>query len=184
MEDEMIISLFIERSEQAISELSTKYGKLAQVVCKNILGDDCDSQECVNDALFTTWNSIPPSHPKSLKAFFVKIARVKAIDRYRYNTSKKRDCQFDESIEELSDCLGSGNIPLEDIEREELFKAVNIFLGKLDKRDRIMFINRYLLSYSVQEIAGLMKMKESVVSVRLFRTRDKLKKYLKKENLI
>ncbi len=57
MEDEVIVDLFVERSEQAIRELSTKYGRLAQNVCTNILKNASDAQEVVNDSLFTTWNA-------------------------------------------------------------------------------------------------------------------------------
>ena len=184
MEDEMIINLFLERSEQAISELSTKYGKLAQGICTNILYNSSDAEECVNDSLFTTWNSIPPERPSSLKAYFVSVARNKALDRYRYNTSSKRNTFSDEPIEELQECLGSQASAEADCEAEELSAAINRFLSKLKKADRQMFVARYYLSDSTATIAARMSLKESVVTLRLHRTREKLRKFLHKENLI
>lgn len=64
MEDQQIIRLFFERSEQAITELSRKYGALCFQIADNILDDPQDAEECVNDAWLGAWNSIPPAAPR------------------------------------------------------------------------------------------------------------------------
>ena len=66
MEDQQIIRLFFERSEQAITELSRKYGALCFQIADNILDDPQDAEECVNDAWLGAWNSIPPQRPDPL----------------------------------------------------------------------------------------------------------------------
>ena len=169
MDDSRIIDLFFERSEQAIKELSTKYGKLAQVICVN---------------MFATWNSIPPEKPQSLSAFFIDIARKKALDRYRYNTAERRNSNYDVALDELEECLKASGSPAEECEAEVLTQAIDSFLATLKKQDRIMFVSRYYLSDSVQTIAENTGLKESVVSVRLFRVREKLRTFLRKEKLI
>ena len=184
MEDDMIIDSFFERSEQAIAELSTKYGKLAHVICNNILGNNSDSEECVNDSLFKMWTSIPPDRPDSLNAYFVRIVRNMALDRNRQNTAVKRNGFYDVAIDELEECLSSDDSIPKESEAKELSDAVNAFLGTVKEEDRVMFIWRYYLSDSVATIAKNMNLKESVVSLRLYRTRERLKKYLEKENLI
>lgn len=68
MEDEKIIELFFERSEQAIKELDLKYGKVCHSVSYNILHNRQDTEECVNDAYLGTWNAIPPQCPNPLLA--------------------------------------------------------------------------------------------------------------------
>ena len=50
MDDSKIIDLFYARSEQAIMELSTKYGAVCSKVAKNILNNSHDAEECVNDS--------------------------------------------------------------------------------------------------------------------------------------
>ena len=184
MDDSRIIDLFFERSEQAIEELSTKYGKLAQVVCSNILKDQDDASECVNDSLLAAWNSIPPAKPASLCAFFTDIARNKALDRYRYKTAERRNSNYDVALDELEECLKSSISPEQECEAEELTEAIDRFLGTLRKQDRILFVSRYYLSDPVQTIACNTGLKESVVSVRLYRVREKLRTYLRKEKLI
>ncbi len=46
MDDSKIIELFFERSEQAIIELSKKYGSICNRVANNILNNRLDSEEC------------------------------------------------------------------------------------------------------------------------------------------
>ena len=66
MDDDRIIELFFKRSEQAIVELSGKYGSICSRIAQNILNDQLDSEECVNDAYLVVWNSIPPQRPDSI----------------------------------------------------------------------------------------------------------------------
>ena len=61
--DEKIIELFFERSEQAICELDSKYGKLCHTLSYNIVNDRQDAEECVNDAYLGAWNAIPRPNP-------------------------------------------------------------------------------------------------------------------------
>ena len=61
MDDRSIIELFLERSEEAILQTDNKYGRYCHRIAFNILGNDEDSEECVNDALMRVWGSIPPN---------------------------------------------------------------------------------------------------------------------------
>ena len=69
MTDEQIIELFFERSEQAISELDGKYGKVLRNLSYNILNNRLDVEECVNDSYLGVWNVIPPKRPNPLLTF-------------------------------------------------------------------------------------------------------------------
>ena len=69
MDDRKIIELFFERSEQAIIELSKKYGSVCSKVAFNILNNTQDTEECVNDAYLGTWNTIPPQNPNPLLSY-------------------------------------------------------------------------------------------------------------------
>ena len=63
IDDEKIIELFFERSEQAIRELDIKYGKLCRNLSYNIVNSRRDAEECVNDAYLGAWNAIPQHAP-------------------------------------------------------------------------------------------------------------------------
>lgn len=101
MEDAQIIELFFARSEDAISELDMKYGKLCHKLADNILASAQDAEECVNDAYLSTWNAIPPQRPESLPAFVGTLVRRCSITRYRANTAMKRNSHYDMCMEEL-----------------------------------------------------------------------------------
>ena len=75
IDDEKIIELFFERSEQAIRELDMKYGKICHNLSYNIVNSRQDAEECVNDAYLGAWNAIPPVRPNPLLSYIVKIVR-------------------------------------------------------------------------------------------------------------
>ena len=90
----------------------------------------------------------------------------------------------DDFYDELEDCLAAKDNPLADVEAKDLSEAINSFLKKLPKEDRQIFVCRYWLADTIEEIAAKLHCKSSRISVRLFRTREKLKTYLLKEGLI
>lgn len=107
MEDSKIIELFFERSEQAIAELSYKYGGVCRKIAFNILNNLQDVEECVNDTYLEAWNSIPPQNPNPLVTYICKITRNIALKKYRYNTAKRRNGFYDISLSELEECIPS-----------------------------------------------------------------------------
>ena len=70
--DEEIVSLYFSRNESAIDATDKKYGNYLFTIGYNILSDKWDSEECVNDTYFRTWNRIPPEKPNLLAAFLSK----------------------------------------------------------------------------------------------------------------
>lgn len=184
MEDSQIIDLFFERSEQAIMELSNKYEKLCRKVSLNILNNTQDAEECVNDAYLGVWNTIPPQKPTPLLAYVCRIVRNLSIKKYYNNTAFKRNSYYDIAFEELEDCIPSLNSVDSDYNSKELAKIINDFLDTLDKDNRVMFVRRYWFSDSLTELAKMFEITEHNASVRLFRIRARMKKYLIKRGVI
>ena len=79
MEDEKIIGLYWERNEDAITETSSKYGKLFFRIASNILLNHEDSEECVNDTYLGLWNAIPKERPSPFSVFASRITRNLAL---------------------------------------------------------------------------------------------------------
>ena len=184
MTDTEIISLFFERSEQAITELDKKHGNAVARVARNILGNAQDTEECVNDTYLGTWNSIPPHRPSPLRTFVCRIARNLATKKYHSNTAEKRNSQYDLALDELEEVLSDRDSVEEAVEAKELSKAINGFIATLNKSDRFIFMRRYWYSDPVQDIAGMANSTTNSVAVRLFRIREKLRIYLEKEGLL
>ena len=182
MEDRRIIELFYERSEQAVFELSEKYGKLCHKIALNILGDPRDAEECVNEAYLGVWNTIPPQMPDQLSAYLCRIVRNTALKRYKANTAAKRCSAFDMSYEELEDCIPVNSIE-DAIGSRELSEAIDRFLETLDPVNRAIFMRRYWFFDTVSDIAEAFGITKHNVSVRLLRTRNKMRRFLEKEEI-
>ena len=178
MTDTEIINLFFERSEQAIEELDKKHGSAVASVARNILGNAQDTEECVNDTYLGAWNAIPPHRPSPLRT-----ARNLATKKYHANTAVKRNSQYDLALDELEEVLSGRDSAEEAFEAKELRAAINGFLAGLNASDRFLFMRRYWYSDPVKDIAKMAESTPNSVTVRLFRIREKLRRYLEKEGL-
>ena len=181
MEDSKIIDLFFARQEQAIVELSKKYGAVCSKIARNILSNSLDAEECVNDAYLGAWNTIPPKRPDPLLTYICRIVRNLSIIRYHSNTAAKRNSFYDIALDELEECLASAASVEEEISAMELSGLLERFIETLDTENRVMFMRRYWYSDSVSDIAERFNMSSNNVSVRLSRIRGRLKKFLRKE---
>ena len=182
MEDREIIRLLWERIEAAVSALADKYGRLVYQLSRNIVGNDEDAAECVNDTWLGVWDSIPPHKPQVLRAYVCRIGRNVSLKRYRTNTAAKRNTAYDVALEELENSLSG--LTLEEVwSARELGRAIDRFLDTLDRENRVIFLRRYWFSDSVTSIAALMGMSENNISVRLSRTRSRLRHCLEKEGI-
>ena len=183
MDDSKIIELFFERSEQAIIELSNKYGAICSKVADNILNNRLDSEECVNDAYLGVWNTIPPQRPNPLLSYVCRIVRNHALKKYHENTAQKRNSYYDAALDEIADCIPASFSIEDEIMAKEVAGVIDDFLETLDQQSRIMFIRRYWHADSIEEIAALFHKSKHYISVRLSRIRKALRQYLGKKGI-
>lgn len=181
MDDKRIVELFLSRNESAIAQTQQKYGAYCKAIAYNVLRNHSDAEECANDAYLDLWNSIPPNIPKNLKSFVGVITRRIALDRYDYNNADKRTHTVGVAIDELYECIPDRE---EGAMEEMIFcEMMNDFLSSLDKKSRIVFMQKYWYFCSVKEIADNLGLSESNVKVTLHRVRAKLRKFLEKEGV-
>ena len=183
LDDKKIVELFFKRSEQAIRELDSKYGKTCYTLAYNIVNCRRDAEECVNDAAWDVWNSIPPKQPESLSSYACALVRNRALDRHRYLTAQKRTGdRFAQILDELKESIGPG---LEDVycERAVVTECIQTLLDKLSESDRRLFLERYYLAEDVEDIAKKYNMKDNAVSVRLYRMRQRLRELLQERGV-
>lgn len=178
MEDSEIVELFFARSEKAINALSEKYAGPIRRLARNMLHSDRDAEECENDTYLAVWNTIPPQRPVSLAGYVLRIARNISRDRYRANTARKRNSSYDTALAELEQCLPSGETAEDICAARELAAEIDAFLGTLAPDERRIFVRRYWFSDSVSDIAGMTGSTANLISVKLHRTREKLRRYL------
>lgn len=185
MHDTQIIALFNQRAETAITQAQLKYAALCASIARHILPDERDAEECINDAFLRAWNSIPPEQPNSLGAYLARITRNLALDRYSYNHANKRNTSLTDAYEELEPCFSSSlSTDTEStILQQEFRDALNRFLRSQSLENRTYFVRRYWYGASVHEIAAACHVSEEKVKSSLFRTRNRLRKYLEKEGI-
>lgn len=106
-----------------------------------------------------------------------------SIKKYHANTAAKRNSIYDVALEELQNCFPASTSVEEEFNAGEVARIINEFLATLDKENRVMFVRRYWHSDSISELAELFHTSNHNVSVRLSRTREKLKKHLIKEGV-
>lgn len=182
MEDRKIIDLYQSREERAISETDRKYGPYCYKIAYNILENKEDSEESVYDTYWDAWNAIPPHRPTMLASFLGKITRRISIDRWRHRTAGKRGGnEIDLALDELAWCVSNSRSLEDEMERKELVRVINRFLGSLTVVDRRVFMQRYWAMSSIKDIATTYGFSQSKVASILHRTRKKLRLILEKE---
>jgi RNA polymerase sigma-70 factor (ECF subfamily) len=184
MDDEKIVDLYWQRSEDAIPETSAKYGSYCRIIAYNILSDFQDADECVNDTWLGAWNSMPTNRPSKLAPYLGKLTRWLSLTRLRdKNCLKRGGGEASIALEELSECLDSVASPEKQVEQKMLAEAMHSFLAGLDEQQRNVFLARYWFMASVKEIAEKFGFGQSKVKSMLMRTRRELKIFLEEAEL-
>lgn len=182
--DQKIIELYFERNEDAIEATDKKYGNYLFTIGHNILSDKYESEACMNDTYFRTWNRIPPERPSIFQAFLSKIMRDVSIDTYRKRAADKRKIsELSLSLEELGDCIVADSSIEEDYAIKRLGEILNVFLRDLSKRERFMFICRYYYCDSARYISNMLSVSVKTVYRELEKIRARLKEKLDEEGI-
>ena len=182
MDDQDIIRLFFNREESAISETDLKYGKKLFRFAMNLLTCREDAEECRNDTYLETWNTIPPNRPVNFLAYLMRICRCDAFDRIEQKTAKKRNSVVVELTFEMAETLPDNKLQTE-IGELEMGQILSAFLSSLPSEKRMLFIKRYWFGASIRELSAQYGMSKSNIKTQLYRTRNSLRDYLRKEGI-
>ena len=141
----------------------------------NLKVSDEDIEELVSDVVFTIWkNQDKLDINRKITPYIAGITNNLVKKKYR-------DTKVFDNIEDYkNNLIEDSNIELQFIENERN-KGIMKQLDKLKKEDKTIFILYYFNEKSINDIANELNMTESKVKSKLFRTRKKLKKYLKEK---
>lgn len=87
-------------------------------------------------------------------------------------------------MDEMDDVFSGQAQPEKEMEAKLLGELINQFLRTLSGEERRTFIGRYYYMDSLKEVAAYCGMSEGKAKTMLFRTRVKLKEYLRKEGFM
>ena len=120
-----------------------------------------------------------------LAAFLGRITRNLAFNRFKASRAEKRGGgELPLALEELEGCVPTASSAAQEVEDAELEAAVDRFLHTLSRRDCDVFLRRYYFAEPLADIARRYGLPLGTVKASLFRTREKLRKYLEKEELL
>jgi len=184
LSDNAIIKLYFDRNERAIEETDLKYGKLLYTVAYNCLKSKECSKECQNDAYLEVWNTVPPTRPKALRPFLVKIVRCISINRYKQMRAEKRiPSELTVSMEELSYALQSDRGAEEAYRAKEIGRVISDYVRGLSQKRQYIFMERYYMAGTVEDIANALRLTESAVYKELAKIKAGLKLHLERNDI-
>lgn len=182
MEDAQILELFFARDQEAVYQTDLKYGRYCFSLANFILENQEDAEETVSDTYLHAWNAIPPDTPRVLRLYLARITRNLSFSRWREKTAEKRGGgRMNLVLEELGECLPGGTEPELVLEGRELVRLIRSFLDTLPSEERELFLRRYFYLEEAEQLAQRKNKKPETVRKALYRTRKKLKEYLKQE---
>ena len=79
MADEDILSLYIERNEEAITATQNKYNREIKAVVNHITDNFEDTEECMNDTYMALWKSVHIIRPVHFRNYIIEIAKRNAL---------------------------------------------------------------------------------------------------------
>lgn len=181
MEDEEIVELLYVHEEGSLEKVSDKYGNMLYNLSNGILYNEQDAEECVNDTYMKVWDTIPPYKPTFFKSFICKLVRQISIDKYRENKAKKRGKNLNVPLLELDYEIIDNRLVENEIEAKAVNECINEYIKGLTVENQTLFVRRYFLSESVRELSKRFNINENLITVKLFRMRKGLIKYLEME---
>ena len=183
-DDGEIIDLFWQRDENAIAETDKKYRSHLLAVAYNVLHDRLDSEECLNDTYAGAWDAIPPARPENLCAFLTTVMRRIAVNRYHSNRKKSNvPSEMTVALSELEGFLGEEDLT-QAVDSYRLGRIISDFVRGLSSRQRFIFISRYYMANTVDQIAKTLHVSRSTVNKELATIRKKLKETLESEDYL
>ena len=154
------------------------------LLCKRILQDPDEADSATQDVFLKAFKALQKAGLQELEhpdKWVTRIAVNTCLDRLRSNSWKiwrKRPAPEDEAVI-LS--MAAGHEP--DAEAQvfagEIQQRLEKALVKLSERQRAVFTLRHFDSYSLEEIAEILKLDTGTVKAHLFRALEKLRNELR-----
>ena len=143
-------------------------------IAKTRITNEQDIEDAIQETMIEAFKSIRKlKDTKKFKKWIIKILINKCNRIYR--KKYKKDVSIDDY--NLDKYIITNNY--KNIEADLNFYSL---LKELKYEERIIIILYYMENYTVKEIRKILGMKENTINTNLFRARQKIKKYMDKED--
>lgn len=169
--EENLIKGLKKGNTEALSYFANSYSNLIYKIAFSVLNNKELSEEALNDALFKCFKNI--SSFKGDKNNFTKwvkvTAKYTAIDILRKEIKHGNKVSLEDFIKTQENITTDKNES--QLMVDELLKEIDL----MDRKSREIFLRRYLRGEKIKDIALSMNLKETNVSNRILRGKQKLK---------
>ena len=134
-----LIQAMRKRESGAPERFQTAFTPLLRYIIAPILLDERDREECLSDVALQAWDAIDGYDPSkaSFTTWLSTLARNAALNRRRSIERRRENGPPDEAIP------ASADSPEQTVFKEEAARAVWDAVGRLDRRDRDLFLRKY-----------------------------------------
>ncbi|MGZ4123048.1 MAG: RNA polymerase sigma factor [Tumebacillaceae bacterium] len=158
----------------AMTEFLRELEPFVYRVCYHLTGHQHDAEDLAQDALLKVCRHLHTYRGDcALQSWIYRII----LNQQRDAVRKKKGVTLVEITETASTTEGfEGSVSLRMVVQE--------LLQELEGVDRQIFILRFQEDMPLKEIAEVLEMKEATVKTRIFRLRDRLREYLKQQDMV
>ena len=169
-----LIRLIKKKKPDALEKVMDLYIGSVYGVGRSILyntASEADIEECVQDVFLDAWNNIGKYNPKrgSFKTWLLILCKYKALTLRKVLMNAGKVINIEDVQLPVMANLEDNYIAKENT--EEIITVINSF-GDTDKE---VFISRYILGQSVDEICTSMNLSRQAVDNRLWRGRKRIR---------
>ena len=178
--DEELVAAALKGDSHAFEEIVKRYQRLVFNIIYHYLGRRNEVEDIAQEVFFKVYRSLSSYDPnRPLKAWLSRITVNSCLDELR-KAKKQRLELFTDLTSDEEDRVGSfhdrfekGEV-LSEAEAEQLFDLLQRLMGRLNEKDRMVFVLREIEGLDYGEIASQMGSTELAVRIRFSRSRKKL----------
>ena len=161
--DIALIERIVARDASAVGELYDRHNRLLYGLIFRILRDRSDADDVLQEVFMAVWNRAETYDVAvgSPAAWLVRIARNRAIDRFRTNTARVR------ALESAPLGLQSSETPETSASLSEQQRAVVRALDAIPREQRDLIQEAYYLGLTHSELAERHKLPLGTVKTRI-----------------
>lgn len=182
MEDQELISKYLQGDEEAFQTLVKRYLKLVYNFVFLSVRDPEYAEDITQEVFIKVWSHLKKFDPsKSFKVWVYAIAKNSIFDFLR--KKKLVPFSFLEREEEIYEVVDSEPLPNEILDGLNSAKKLDGALGKIDVLYRQVLVLYYQNGFNFREIAEILKTSVNTVKSRHRRALVLLEKVIKKADL-
>lgn len=168
------VSRLKKQKEDGLDHVLDMYLPLVKAIVYKVLatGREADREECVNDVFLVVWQNAKQfeGDEQDFKRWIGTIAKYKAIDRYRKLKTLEVEHQNEDGIHTFETSKSTYDSVLQREQKNALLAAIS----QLPETDRDIFLLKYFMDFSNNEVAEQLGLSKAAVDNRLYRGKKTL----------